>query len=90
MSEPGTRGCSGGLLQYLRRDRPTDGSDSALQRQTNHHLFQSLILTSEPADLRQNLHPPGALDVFALQRGQGEWGLRNRLEQAGTRDRKRK
>ena len=69
-----------GLLQYLRRDGPTDGTDPAFKRQTNDQLLQGLVLTPKSTDLRRNLHLRRALEVFALQRGQRERGLCNRLE----------
>src|ERR1022692_3689434 len=37
-----------GLLQYLRRDGPTDGTDPAFKRQTNDQLLQGLVLTPNP------------------------------------------
>ena len=69
-----------GLLQYLRRDGPTDGTDPAFRRQTNDQLLQGLVLTPKSSDLRRNFHLSRAFEVFALQRGQSERGLCNSLE----------
>jgi hypothetical protein len=69
-----------GLLQYLRRDGPTDGTDPAFKRQTNDQLLQGLVLTPNSSDLRRNFHLSRAFEVFALQRGQRERGLCNSLE----------
>jgi hypothetical protein len=69
-----------GLLQYLRRDGPTDGTDPAFKRQTNDQLLQGLVLTPKSSDLRRNFHLSRAFEVFALQRGQRERGLCNSME----------
>ena len=69
-----------GLLQYLRRDGPTDGTDPAFKRQTNAQLLQGLVLTPKSSDLRRNFHLSRAFEVFALQRGQRGRGLCNSLE----------
>ncbi len=69
-----------GLLQYLRRDGPTDGTDPAFKRQTNDQLLQGLVLTPKSTDLRRNFHLSRAFEVFALQRGQRERGLCNSME----------
>ena len=58
-----------GLLQYLRRDGPIDGTDPAFKRQTNDQLLQGLVLTPKSSDLRRNFHLSRAFEVFALQRG---------------------
>ena len=68
------------LLQYLRRDGPTYGTDPAFKRQTNDQLLQGLVLMPKSSDLRRNFHLMRAFELFALQRGHRERGLCNSLE----------
>src|ERR1035441_9248018 len=56
-----------GLLQYLRRDGPTDRTDPAFKRQTNDRLLQGLVLTPKSSDLCRNFHLSRAFEVFALR-----------------------